>query len=131
MNVMCWSIVLLEDKHITSNDADHWQQLIDWIKVLHLNRHKIGHFGNVLPRQQQKQTTQEQKQSKAKPEKKHIQNAKSKATHQWASDSGLAVDYETPVVVLAVALLLRPLWKIIDWLTDIISAGHFEFISAL
>ena len=46
--------------------------LIDWVKVLHPTRHKIGHFGDVLLSQpvvvvlkklnptQQKQTTQEQ-----------------------------------------------------------------------
>jgi len=25
---MCWFIVLLEDKHIASNAADHWQQFL-------------------------------------------------------------------------------------------------------
>ena len=28
MTAMCWCIVLLEDKHISSNAADHWQQLL-------------------------------------------------------------------------------------------------------
>jgi len=26
MSAMCWYIVLLEDKYISSNAADHWQQ---------------------------------------------------------------------------------------------------------
>jgi len=25
---MCWCIVLLEDKHISSNAADYWQQFL-------------------------------------------------------------------------------------------------------
>jgi len=28
MSTMCWCIVLLEDKHISSNAADHWQQFL-------------------------------------------------------------------------------------------------------
>ena len=28
MSVMCWCIVLLEDKHVPSNDTDHWHQLL-------------------------------------------------------------------------------------------------------
>jgi len=27
-SVMCWCTVLLEDKYITSNAADHWQQFL-------------------------------------------------------------------------------------------------------
>jgi len=38
MNAMSWCIVLLEDKHISSNAADHWQQF------LHQQ-----HFSVILP----------------------------------------------------------------------------------
>jgi len=27
-STMCWCIVLLEDKHVFSNAADHWQQFL-------------------------------------------------------------------------------------------------------
>jgi len=27
-STMCWCIVLMEDKHISSNAADHWQQFL-------------------------------------------------------------------------------------------------------
>jgi len=28
MSAMCWRAVLLEDKYISSNAADHWQQFL-------------------------------------------------------------------------------------------------------
>jgi len=28
MSAMCWCIVLLEDKHVSSNAVDHWQQFL-------------------------------------------------------------------------------------------------------
>ena len=37
--------------------------MIDWVKVLSPTRHKIGHFGDVLPSQSEKRKQTQQKQT--------------------------------------------------------------------
>jgi len=81
---------------ISSFTCNEWQPLgidllIDWVKVLSLTRHKIGHFGDVLPSQSlgavlKKVSLKQQKlytiKDCHKPNQKNTQNAKPKQMHK-------------------------------------------------
>jgi len=32
-SAMCWLIILVEDKHVFSNAADRWQQLLQYVSI--------------------------------------------------------------------------------------------------